>query len=173
MTSTWPVVSVTKFHTWESDWSISSSASIMRHEEQYCLSCLAKVTDAVYHVLICACVCICVYGFIFLPRSGELRPQKLKSHLLRAQKLKVLPLKPRVGQYIAIHATLTARDSTLLVSTLPVCSPAFYPNFSRAFPVLCVANTGSCVGPLNKIGHPAHCYSQLMQVPLLSNWFGI
>ena len=42
--------------------------------------------------------------------SGELRTKKLKSHLVRTQSLKVLPLKPGVGQYIAIHATLTARD---------------------------------------------------------------
>ena len=45
-----------------------------------------------------------------LPRSGELQTQKLKSHLLRTQSLKVLPLKPEVGQCIAIHVTLTARD---------------------------------------------------------------
>ena len=44
------------------------------------------------------------------PRSGELRTQKLKSHLVRTQSLDVLPLKPGVGQYIAIHATLTARN---------------------------------------------------------------
>ena len=43
-------------------------------------------------------------------RNGELRTQKLKSHLVRIQSLNVLPLKPGVGQYIAIHATLTARD---------------------------------------------------------------
>ena len=43
-------------------------------------------------------------------RSGELRTQKLKSHLVRTQSLNVLSLKPGVGQYIAIHATLTARD---------------------------------------------------------------
>ena len=47
---------------------------------------------------------------LFLPRSGELRMQKLKSHLVRAQSLNVLPLKSGVGQYIAIHATLTARN---------------------------------------------------------------
>ena len=45
-----------------------------------------------------------------LPRSGELRTQKLKSHLVRTQSLNVLPLKPGIGQYIAIHATLTARN---------------------------------------------------------------
>ena len=44
------------------------------------------------------------------PRSGELRMQKLKSHLVRTQSLNVLPLKPGVGQYIATHGTLTARD---------------------------------------------------------------
>ena len=47
---------------------------------------------------------------IWKPRSGELRTQKLKSHLMRSQSLKVLPLKPEVGQYIAMHAALTARD---------------------------------------------------------------
>ena len=45
-----------------------------------------------------------------MPCSGELRTQKLKSHLLRTQSLKVLPVKPGVGQHVAIHATLTARD---------------------------------------------------------------
>ena len=44
------------------------------------------------------------------PRSGELRTQKLKSHQVRTQSLNVLPLKSGVGQYIAIHATLTARN---------------------------------------------------------------
>ena len=33
--------------------------------------------------------------------------QKLQSHLMKTQNLKVLPLKPGVDQYIAIHATLT------------------------------------------------------------------
>ena len=44
------------------------------------------------------------------PRSGELRTQKFKSHLVRTQSLNVLPLKPGVGQYIAMYATLTARE---------------------------------------------------------------
>ena len=43
-------------------------------------------------------------------RSGKLRTQKFKSHLVRPKSLNVLPLKPGVGQYIAIHASLTARD---------------------------------------------------------------
>ena len=47
---------------------------------------------------------------ILLPHSGELRMQILHSHLVRTQSLNVLPLKPGVGQCIAIHAMFTARD---------------------------------------------------------------
>ena len=39
--------------------------------------------------------------FTLHSRSGELRTQKLKSHLVRTQSLNVLPFKPGVGQYIA------------------------------------------------------------------------
>ena len=39
--------------------------------------------------------------------------QKLKSHLLRTQSLKVLPVKVGVDQYIAIQVTHTARDFLL------------------------------------------------------------
>ena len=59
----------------------------------------------------------CVFGCVELdevllyrtvhPCSGEMRTQKLKCYLLRTQNLKVLPLKPKVGKYIAIRATLT------------------------------------------------------------------
>ena len=71
-------------------------------------------------------------------RSGELRTYKLKSHLFKTQSLKVLPLEPGVDQYIAIHATPTARDFFL---------PYFHPSgpftciFSKACP-----NFFSCVG---------------------------
>ena len=44
------------------------------------------------------------------PRSKELRTEKLKSHLWRTQSFNFLPLEPGVVQYIAIHATPTARD---------------------------------------------------------------
>ena len=55
-----------------------------------------------------------------LPRSGEMRTQKSKSHLMRTQSLSVLPLKPGVGQYIAMHSMLTARDF-FLVNFYPSC----------------------------------------------------
>ena len=76
--------------------------------------------------------------------------------MVRTQSLNFIPLKPGVGQYIVIHATLTARDFFLAT---------FYPSgpftciFSKTSPqmflVLAVVNTGSCVGPQNKIDHPA------------------
>ena len=74
--------------------------------------------------------------------SGELRTQKLKSHLVRTQSLNVLPFKPGVGQYIAIHATLTAGDFFLAYF---YTSGPFTCIFSKTspefFPVLAVANT--------------------------------
>ena len=93
------------------------------------------------------------------PHSGELWTQKLKSHLVRTQSLKVLPLKPGVGQYIAINATrFTARDF-FLANFYPsgpfTC--IFFQNLSQVFPVLAAANTGSCVGLQNKVGHLAGC----------------
>ena len=66
------------------------------------------------------------------PCSGELRTQKLKSHLVRTQSLNVLLFKPGVGQYIAIHATLTTRAFFLAY---------FYPSspftciFSKPLPI--------------------------------------
>ena len=79
---------------------------------------------------------------IDIPRSGEVRTQKLKSHLVRTQSLYVLPLKPGVGQYIAIHATLTAKDFFLAYfypSGPSTC--IFFQNLFRFSPVLAVTNT--------------------------------
>ena len=84
--------------------------------------------------------------------------QNFMSHLMRTRSLKVLHLKPEVSQYIAIHATITARDF-FLANFYP--SSPFICIFSKTSPeffsVLVFASTGSCVGPHNKIGHPAGC----------------
>ena len=86
--------------------------------------------------------CRCSLVVLSKPRSGELRTQKLKSHLVRTQSLNVLPLKPGVGQYIALHATLTARDFFLAYF---YTSGPFTCIFSKTspdiFPVLALANT--------------------------------
>ena len=79
---------------------------------------------------------------------------------MRTQSLKVLPLKPGVGQYIAMHAMLTARNF-FLANAYPsgpfTC--IFFQNISKVFPVLAVANTGSCIGSQNKLGHLADACS--------------
>ena len=88
------------------------------------------------------------------PRNGELRTQKFKSHLLRTQSLSVLPLKPGVGQYIAIHATLTVRDFFLAYFYPSGPFPSiFSPNFSRFLLCWLWRIHGSCAGPQNKIDH--------------------
>ena len=66
-------------------------------------------------------------------RSGELRTEKLKSYLVRTQSLNFLPLKPGIGQYIAMHATLTVRVSYLLISALSVHLPAFFLKYLLIF----------------------------------------
>ena len=94
--------------------------------------------------------------FCTTPRSRELRTQKLKSHLVRTQILNVLPLKPGVSQYIAIHATLTARDFFLAYFYTSVPFTCIFAKPSPDFSLCWLWRThGSCVGPQNKIGHPA------------------
>ena len=66
------------------------------------------------------------------PCSWKLRTQKLKTHLVRTRSLNVLPFKPGVGQYIAIHATLTAREELFLAYFYP--SSPFTCIFSKTSP---------------------------------------
>ena len=55
--------------------------------------------------------------------------------------LKFLPLKPGVGQYVAIHATLTARDFFLAYFYPSGPFTFIYPKPLPIFPVLAVAYT--------------------------------
>ena len=72
------------------------------------------------------------------PRIGVLRTQELNTHPLRTQSSKVLPLKPGIGQNIAMHASFTARNVFfVLISTFPVHSPSFFQSLSWVSPVLC------------------------------------
>ena len=83
----------------------------------HCLSCPLPLYYNRHYGLLQSIVVQWLYLFLrklsVISRSGELQTQKLKSHLVRTQCLNVLPLKPGVGQYIAIHATHTARDFLL------------------------------------------------------------
>ena len=84
-----------------------------------------------------------VNHIIQTPYSEEQQMQKVKSHVVRTQSLNTLPLKPGVGQYIATHATLTARDF-FLANFYPsgpiIC--IFFPKPLPISPVLAEANTG-------------------------------
>ena len=81
--------------------------------------------------------------FLRKPCVGELWMQKLNCHLLRTQSLNILPLKPGVGQGIAIHATLTARDFFLAYFYIPGPFTCIFSKTSPDFfPVLAVADTG-------------------------------
>ena len=93
--------------------------------------------------------------FFFVPQWG-VRTQKLKPHLVKTQSLNGLPLEPGVAQYIAIHATLTARDF-FLANFYPsgTFTCIFSQNLSRFFLCWLWLTHGSRVGPQNKIGHPA------------------
>ena len=94
-----------------------------------------------------------IFSFLVHSRGGELRFQELKSHLVRTQSLNVLPLKPGVGQYIAIHATPTA-----FLAYFYHTGPSifiFLQNLSRFLLYRLLLTHASCVGPQNKIGHPA------------------
>ena len=73
--------------------------------------------------------------------------QKLKSHLLRTPSLNILPLKPGVGQYIAIHAMLTARDFFLAYFYPSGPFICIFPKPLLIFPVLAVANKLFLCGP--------------------------
>ena len=118
--------------------------------------CKQSACESNLHVVLT--VAVDVVDVFLYPRSGELRTQKLQSYLERTQSLNVLSLTPGVGQYIAIHTTLTAKDffpayfypSSPFICIFSKTSPDF-------FPVLALPSTGSCVGPQNKIGHPAGC----------------
>ena len=104
-------------------------------------------------------------------RSGVLRTQKLKTHLLRSQSSKVSLSNPAVGQNIYIYSSPAATDffrANFYFSYPFTFFFSFFQNVSRVFPVLAAANAGSCGGLHNKLGHPAYLHTQLMQVPVLS-----
>ena len=94
---------------------------------------------------------------------------------MRTQSLKVFLLKPGVGQYIAMHAK--PGISSLLISTLPVHSPAFFPKPLKFFlcqlwltlvPVqasrikqVTLLDAGSCVEcsrNINKLQNMRYCF---------------
>ena len=90
-----------------------------------------------------------------MPPQWEAADAEIKVPSGENTELKRSPFKPGVGRYKVIYATLTARDFFLAYfypsGPITCIFSKFFPDF---FPVLAVANTGSCVGLQNNIGHP-------------------
>ena len=76
-----------------------------------------------------------------LPPPWGAADAEIKVPSVENTELKRSPLKPGVGQYIAIHATLTARDFFLANFYFPVHSPAL---FSKTSPELLLFFCVSC-----------------------------
>ena len=89
------------------------------------------------------------------PRSGELRTQKLKSHLVRTQSLNVLPLKPGVSVYSHTCYAYCQGFIPCLFLSFRSIHQHFFQNLSRFLLCWLWLTYGSCVGPQNKTGHPA------------------
>ena len=114
------------------------------------------------HLFICVAAYSCLMWFchvlfVCVPRSGELRTQKLKSHPVRTQSLnKCSPFKAW-SRSVYSHTCYAFCQGFLPCLFLPFQSIHlhFFQNLSQFFPVLALANTGSSVGLQTKIGQPA------------------
>ena len=107
---------------------------------------------------------------ISLYKGGPPRPlgtveAEIKVLSVERSELKGSPFKAW-SRSVYSHACHGYCHSSLLIFTLPVHSPTYFPNLSRVFLVLAAASTGSCASLQNKIGHPARRYRQMMQVPV-------
>ena len=76
----------------------------------------------------------------------------------------VLPLKPGVGQNTAMHVSRTVRNFSHLIVTSTQFSFIYFKPSVNFVIALAVANVDSWLGPQMKMGHPACCQTQLMQV---------
>ena len=92
------------------------------------------------------------------PCNGELRTQKLKSPSGENTELKRSPFEAW-GRPVYCHTRYVYCQGLLSCLFLPFRSIHlhFFQNLSRFLAVLAVANTGPCVGPQNKVGHPSGC----------------
>ena len=102
-----------------------------------------------------------------------------QSHWVRTQSLNILPLKPGVGQYIAMLATLTARDF-FLANSYPLRSihrhffqtcPKFFlcqlwltpvPVQARRIKQITLLNAGfrvECLWNINRLQNMCYCFS--------------
>ena len=89
-----------------------------------------------------------LFCYLSLPQWGAVDAE-IKVEYGENTELSVFPLELGVGQYVAVHTTFTARD-------------VFLANFYSSGSSTCIFSKTSpeffsCVGPQDKIGHPAGC----------------
>ena len=93
------------------------------------------------------------------PPGGEMWTQKLRSHLFIIQSSKFSLQSLEQVSSLYSHACCAYCLDFFLAIFCPAsplaCIFFFSQNLSPVFPVIAVANKGSCVGPHNTTGHPA------------------
>ena len=91
-----------------------------------------------------------------MPPQWGVADAEIKVPSAENTELKRSPFKTWSSQSVYSHTCYAYCQGFLLCLFLPyrTIHLHFFRNLSRFFPV---ANTGSCVGPQNKIGHPARC----------------
>ena len=96
-------------------------------------------------------------SLVVVPPQWGTADAELKVPSVENTELKDSPFKAW-GRSVLSHTYMAARDF-FLANFYPsgpfTC--IFFQNLSQVFNVLATANTGSCVGPQNKIGHLAGC----------------
>ena len=110
-------------------------------------------------LMFCVCFVLCRVVSGLTPRWGA-ADAEVKAPSGENTELKRYPFKAwsRSAYSHTCYAYCQGFLSCLLISTLPVHSPAFFSKTSPDFSLCWLWLThGSCVGPQNKIGHPAGC----------------
>ena len=117
------------------------------------------------NMVVCVCVCVCVFVYVcvfvcvcaFGVHSPAMGAADAESKVPSGENTELKRFPFKAWSRSVYSQTCYAYRQEFLISTLPVHPPAFFPKPLPIFPALAVANTGSCVGPLNKVGHPAGC----------------
>ena len=120
------------------------------------------VTQKAGHKLCTAyglCVCMCMHAYSVAPQWGaadaEIKVPSGENTELKRSPFQALS---RSVYSHTCYAYCQGFLSFLLISTLPVHSPAFFPKpLPKFFLCLLWLTHGSCVGPQNRIVHPAGC----------------
>ena len=144
---------------------LQANAALAHRPIEFHIFCVAQSFDAFFLPSLEASLLVMFFCFVFVPsphaviswpHSGELWTQKFKVPSDENTDLKRSPFKAW-SRSVYSHTCCDYSQGFLrcLFSTLPVHSPAFFPNLFRFLLCWLWLTHGSCVGPQNKIGDPA------------------